>query len=82
MAILCDKQTKVLVQGLGRVGRFHAGLSVEYGTRIVGGVAPGKGGQEIDGIAVYNTVRDAVKETGANASVIFVPPSGAADAIL
>ena len=82
MAILCDKQTKVLVQGLGRMGRFHAGLSIEYGTQIVGGVAPGKGGQEIDGIAVYDTVRDAVKETGATASVIFVPPPGAADAIL
>jgi succinyl-CoA synthetase alpha subunit len=82
VAILCDKQTKVLVQGLGRMGRFHAGLSIEYGTRIVGGVAPGKGGQEIDGIAVYDTVREAVKETGANASVIFVPPPGAADAIL
>lgn len=82
MAILCDKQTKVLVQGLGRMGRFHAGLSIEYGTQIVGGVAPGKGGQEIDGIAVYDTVRDAVKETGATASVIFVPPPAAADAIL
>jgi succinyl-CoA synthetase alpha subunit len=64
------------------MGRFHAGLSIEYGTRIVGGVAPGKGGQEIDGIAVYDTVRDAVKDTGATASVIFVPPPGAADAIL
>ncbi len=82
MAILCDKQTPVLVQGLGRMGRFHAGLSIEYGTCIVGGVAPGKGGQEIDGIAVYDTVRDAVKDTGATASVIFVPPPGAADAIL
>jgi succinyl-CoA synthetase alpha subunit len=82
VAILCDKQTKVLVQGLGRMGRLHAGLSIEYGTQIVGGVAPGKGGQEIDGIAVYDTVRDAVKETGATASVIFVPPPGAADAIL
>jgi succinyl-CoA synthetase alpha subunit len=64
------------------MGRFHAGLSIEYGTRIVAGVAPGKGGQEIDGIAVYDTVRDAVQKTGATASVIFVPPPGAADAIL
>ena len=82
MAILCDKQTRVLVQGLGRMGRFHARLSIEYGTQIVGGVAPGKGGQEIEGIAVYDTVRDAVKDTGATASVIFVPPPAAADAIL
>jgi succinyl-CoA synthetase alpha subunit len=64
------------------MGRFHAGLSIEYGTQIVGGVAPGKGGQEIDGIALYDTVRAAVRETGATASVIFVPPPGAADAIL
>jgi succinyl-CoA synthetase alpha subunit len=82
VAILCDKNTKLLVQGLGRMGRLHAGLSKEYGTQVVGGVVPGKGGSKIDGIAVYDTVRDAVKDTGANASVIFVPPPGAADAIL
>jgi succinyl-CoA synthetase alpha subunit len=82
MAILCDRNTRLLVQGMGRMGRFHAGLSVEYGTRVVGGVAPGKGGQTLDGIPVFDTVREAVAETGANASVIFVPPPGAADAIL
>jgi len=82
VAILCDKNTRLLVQGMGRMGRFHAGLSVEYGTRVVGGVAPGKGGQSLDGIAVFDTVKQAVAETGANASVIFVPPPGAADAIL
>jgi len=82
MAILCDKNTKLLVQGLGRMGQFHAKLSIEYGTQVVGGVAPGKGGRTIEGIPVYDTVREAVEETGANASVIFVPPPGAADAIL
>ncbi len=82
MAILCDKNTKLLVQGMGRMGQFHAKLSIEYWTAVVGGVAPGKGGQEIAGIPVFDTVRDAVKVTGANASVIFVPPPGAADAIL
>jgi len=82
MSILCDKNTKLIVQGLGKMGQFHARLSREYGTQVVGGVAPGKGGSVIDGTPVFDTVRDAVKETGANASVIFVPPPGAADAIL
>ena len=82
MSILCDKSTKLLVQGLGRMGRLHAKLSIEYGTQVVGGVAPGKGGQLIDGIPVFDTVREAVNDTGANASVIFVPPPGAADAVL
>jgi succinyl-CoA synthetase alpha subunit len=82
MAILCNKDTKLIVQGMGRMGQFHAGLSVEYGTQVVGGVAPGKGGTEIDGIPIFNTVKDALKATGADASVIFVPPPGAADAIL
>jgi succinyl-CoA synthetase alpha subunit len=82
MAILCDSSTKLLVQGMGRMGRFHAGLSIEYGTRVVAGVAPGKGGQTLDGIPVFDTVEQAVRATGANASVIFVPPPGAADAIL
>ena len=82
MAILCDKTTKLLVQGMGRMGQFHARLSVEYGTQVVGGVAPGKGGQTIDSVPVFDTVRAAVAETGANASVIFVPPPAAADAIL
>ena len=82
MAILCDKNTKLIVQGMGRMGQFHAGLSREYGTQVVGGVAPGKGGSEIDGTPMFDTVADAVKQTGADASVIFVPPPGAADAIL
>ena len=82
MSILCDKSTKLLIQGLGRMGRLHAKLSIEYGTQVVGGVAPGKGGQLIDGIPVFDTVREAVRDTGANASVIFVPPPGAADAVL
>ncbi|MBW2426347.1 MAG: CoA-binding protein, partial [Deltaproteobacteria bacterium] len=82
MAILCDRNTKLIVQGIGRMGTFHAGLSRDYGTRVVGGVHPGKGGSEIDGFPVFNTVREAVEATGANASVIFVPPPGAADAIL
>ena len=64
------------------MGRLHAKLSIEYGTQVVGGVAPGKGGQLIDGIPVFDTVREAVRDTGANASVIFVPPPGAADAVL
>ncbi len=82
MAILCDRDTRLLVQGLGRMGQFHARLSVEYGTQVVGGVAPGKGGQTIEGLPVFDSVAEAVKQTGANASVIFVPPPGAADAIL
>jgi len=82
MSILCDENTRLLVQGLGRMGQFHANLSLEYGTRVVGGVAPGKGGQEIGGLPVFDTVTQATKATGANASVIFVPPPGAADAIL
>jgi succinyl-CoA synthetase alpha subunit len=82
MAILCDKNTKLIVQGMGRMGQFHANLSIEYGTQVVGGVHPGKGGQEIGGIPVFDTVEQAVKATAANASVIFVPPPGAADAIL
>jgi succinyl-CoA synthetase alpha subunit len=82
MAILCDKNTKLIIQGMGRMGTFHAGLSREYGTQVVGGVHPGKGGSEIEGIPVFNTVAEAKAATGATASVIFVPPPGAADAIL
>lgn len=82
MAILCDKNTKLIIQGMGRMGTFHAGLSREYGTQVVAGVHPGKGGSEIDGIPIFNTVAEAKAATAANASVIFVPPPGAADAIL
>ena len=82
MAILCDRNTKLIVQGMGRMGQFHANLSREYGTQVVGGVAPGKGGQELEGFPVFNTVAEAVAATGADATVIFVPPPGAADAIL
>jgi succinyl-CoA synthetase alpha subunit len=82
MSILCDKDTKLIVQGFGKMGQFHAKLSVEYGTQVVGAVAPGKGGATVDGIRLFDTVLDAKKATGANASVIFVPPPGAADAIL
>jgi succinyl-CoA synthetase alpha subunit len=82
MAILCDKSTRLLVQGLGRMGQFHARLSREYHTQVVAGVHPGKGGQVIDGLPVFETVREAAAATGADASVIFVPPPGAADAIL
>jgi succinyl-CoA synthetase alpha subunit len=82
MAILCGKDTRLLVQGMGRMGQFHAKLSLEYGTQVVGGIAPGKGGTSLEGIPLFDTVRAAVAATGANASVIFVPPPGAADAIL
>jgi len=82
LSILADKNTRLLVQGMGRMGQFHAGLSVEYGTQVVGGVHPGRGGSAIDGIPIFDTVAGAVAETGADASVIFVPPPGAADAIL
>jgi succinyl-CoA synthetase alpha subunit len=82
MSILCDKNTRLLIQGMGKMGQFHANLSQEYGTHVVGGVAPGKGGQEIGGLPVFDTVAEAVKATSANASVLFVPPPGAADAIL
>ncbi len=82
MAILADENTRLLVQGMGRMGQFHAKLSMEYGTQVVAGVHPGKGGSRIEGVPVFDTVCGAVEETGANASVIFVPPAGAADAIL
>jgi len=83
MSILADKKTKVVVQGItGNEGLFHTRQMVEYGTKIVAGVTPGKGGQKIDGIPVFNTVVEAVRESGANASAIFVPPAFAADAIL
>jgi len=83
MAVLVGKNTKLIVQGItGREGLFHAKGSRDYGTNVVGGVTPGKGGTEIEGFPVFNTVQDAVAKTGANATMIFVPPAGAADAIL
>ncbi|HET7112865.1 MAG TPA: succinate--CoA ligase subunit alpha [Pyrinomonadaceae bacterium] len=81
--MLVDKSTRLVVQGLtGKEGTFHTKQMVEYGTNVVGGVTPGKGGTTHEGIPVFNTVADAVKEAGANASVIYVPPSFAADAIM
>jgi len=83
MSILVDEKTRVVVQGItGNEGMFHTRQMVEYGTKVVAGMTPGKGGQKVDGIPVYNTVFDAVQHTGANASAIFVPPAFAADAIL
>jgi succinyl-CoA synthetase alpha subunit len=82
MSILVDKNTRVLCQGLGKAGTFHATQCRAYGTQVVGGVAPGKGGTTKEGFALFDTVAEAVRKTGANASMIFVPPPGAADAIL
>ena len=83
LAVLIDRETRLLVQGLtGREGSFHARQAVEYGTTVVGGVSPGKGGLSHEGVPVFNTVETAVSETGANASVIFVPPTFAADAVM
>jgi len=83
MSILVDEKTRVVVQGItGNEGMFHTRQMVEYGTKVMAGTTPGKGGQTMDGIPVYNTVLEAVKHTGANASAIFVPPAFATDAIL
>ena len=83
MSILVDDSTRLLVQGItGKEGQFHTRQCVEYGTNVVAGVTPGKGGQEMDGIPVFNTVEQARQETGANAAMIFVPPGCAADAIM
>ena len=83
MAVLVDKNTRLIVQGItGREGLFHAQGCRDYGTNVVGGVTPGKGGTTVDGFPVFNTVEEAVEETGANVSVIFVPPPFAADGIL
>lgn len=83
MAILVDKNTRVVVQGItGKEGSFHALQCKAYGTQVVAGVTPGKGGQKVEDIPVFNTVESAVKETSANCSLIFVPPAFAADAIV
>ncbi|MGZ0049765.1 succinate--CoA ligase subunit alpha [Brevibacillus gelatini] len=83
MSILVNKNTKVITQGItGATGLFHTRGAVEYGTQMVGGVTPGKGGTEVDGIPIFNTVAEAVEKTGANASVIYVAPPFAADAIM
>jgi succinyl-CoA synthetase alpha subunit len=83
MSILVDQNTRLIVQGLtGHEGTFHAKACADYGTKVVGGVTPGKGGTTYEGWPVFNTVQDAMRETGANATVIFVPPPSAADAIL
>jgi len=83
VSVLIDKRTRLVVQGItGREGQFHTKGAIDYGTEVVAGVTPGKAGQKVEGVPVFNTVADAIKETGANASVIFVPPPFAADAIL
>ena len=82
MAILVDEDTKLVVQGLtGREGSFHGLRNREYGTDLVAGVTPGKGGQDVEGVPVFDTVHEAVAETGANTAMVFVPPPFAADAI-
>src|SRR5689334_13491378 len=83
MSIFINKNTKVICQGLtGAQGTFHTKQAIEYGTKMVGGVTPGKGGTSHEGLSVFDTVGAAVKKTGANASVIYVPPPFAADAIM
>jgi succinyl-CoA synthetase alpha subunit len=83
MSILVDENTRVICQGItGKQGMFHTRQAVAYGTKMVGGVTPGKGGSSMDGLPVFNTVAEAVRQTGANASMIFVPPPYAADAIM
>ncbi|MCM2257459.1 MAG: succinate--CoA ligase subunit alpha [Vicinamibacteria bacterium] len=82
MSVLCGKDTRLVVQGMGKHGTFHAKGCRDYGTNVVGGVTPGKGGQTNEGFPIFDTVGDAVAKAGANTSVIFVPPPGAADAIM
>ena len=83
MSILVDQNTRLLVQGItGKEGAFHTRQCMEYGTNVVAGVTPGKGGSAMDDVPVFNTVEQAVRETGANASMVFVPPPFAADAIM
>src|SRR5262245_50976615 len=82
MSILVDRNTRVICQGLGKAGTFHAIQCREYGTQMVGGISPGKGGAVKEGFPLFNTVAEAVARTGADASMVFVPPSAAADAIM
>jgi succinyl-CoA synthetase alpha subunit len=83
MSVLSDRDTRVIVQGItGRIGGFHAQEMREYGTNVVGGVTPGKGGTQVHGVPVFNTVKEAVEQTGASASIVFVPPPFAADSIM
>jgi succinyl-CoA synthetase alpha subunit len=82
MSVLVSKETRLLVQGMGKHGTFHAMGCRDYGTNIVGGVSPGKGGTTVEGFPMFDSVEKAVRDTGANASMIFVPPPGAADAIM
>ncbi|MBL9094090.1 MAG: succinate--CoA ligase subunit alpha [Planctomycetaceae bacterium] len=83
MSILINRDTRVICQGItGKVGQFHTKGCLDYGTKMVGGVTPGRGGEQVLGLPVFDTVREAVKQTGAEATMIFVPPAGAADAIL
>src|SRR5712691_10466773 len=82
MAIIVDNETKLVVQGLtGSEGRFHGLRNRNYGTKVVAGVTPGKGGQDVEGIPVFNTVAEAVEEAGANTTLIFVPARSATDAV-
>ncbi len=83
MSILLDRETRVIVQGItGRMARFHTKDMLQYGTNVVGGVVPGKGGETVEGVPVFNTVKQAVEATGADASLVFVPPPFAADSIM
>lgn len=82
MAILLTEETRVIVQGMGREGQFHAERMLQCGTKVVGGIRPGKGGTELLGLPMFDTVKEAVRETGANASIVFVPAPFAADAAL
>ena len=83
MAILIDKNTRIIVQGFtGKIGSFHAQDMIKYGSNVVGGITPGKGGQQHLGLPVFNTVKQAVRDAGAEASIIFVPPAFAADSIM
>jgi succinyl-CoA synthetase alpha subunit len=83
MSIFVDKNTRLVVQGItGKEGQFHARQCIDYGTNVVAGVTPGKGGQKMDNVPVFNTVKEAVDQTGANCSMVFVPPAFAADAVM